>query len=714
MGLPIIHILWPEDSCDMIVAKSGETLVINIAVQSATEPIVTWFNQGKKLDQSKGFNSGKICSGRYYASFLHVPDNWNSVDVYAQNRDGSKSINIPIKVFKVRSKAKNIRSRKSETFRPRDLAMTLPRRMIRSDSLNYTSHDLNSTVDSTTCYTNIPLAGTLSRYRESASYLGEDLDDVFEDNFNISSVENLRKKTKSRRKIFNSAPKLHRTMSSLVRTDRNSMLFNSSDVRPRSCVFVTPTIRRHVKSIADFRAPRQSNVQEDISCQVLPVGPLAISEFSSEENFATIPKSPIIMYEREKVSQISDKTKEDSLNESFLNNNRFNDTAKVINNGKPIIKQKTETRKSNNLMKRFSNIFKSFRSKKEIKINKKVEDREQVPVKKRYSMPATEENQTLTDLDDAAVKKFFRQNSLFSDNSECISKRGTSEIDIYHTSLSNDSESERRELDYLDVNKVEENKIFNNTQSALTSREESLVNCEQTKNLTQPLKSNKCKGILLKTGEDEKKETEKERDDENIENIKSDDEDTDEWNSDFVTVTEVMVDISPQKLNIISEDYSQTVVKDSYKPKTLRKFSESENEREMENTQDMFTYFSSNFLEVHFMWAAHQAHHSSEDYNFTTALRQSCLQQFHAWLFFAPIALFVPPQVYVVHHYFNLLWQFWLHTEIIGDLGFLESVLNTPKHHRVHHGRNKYCVDKNYGGILIIWDHAFGKIITVF
>lgn len=56
----------------------------------------------------------------------------------------------------------------------------------------------------------------------------------------------------------------------------------------------------------------------------------------------------------------------------------------------------------------------------------------------------------------------------------------------------------------------------------------------------------------------------------------------------------------------------------------------------------------------------------------------------------------------------NLLFQFWIHTEIISNLGPLELVLNTPSHHRVHHGRNPYCIDKNYGGVLIVWDRLFG------
>ncbi|KAF3692349.1 Alkylglycerol monooxygenase [Channa argus] len=112
--------------------------------------------------------------------------------------------------------------------------------------------------------------------------------------------------------------------------------------------------------------------------------------------------------------------------------------------------------------------------------------------------------------------------------------------------------------------------------------------------------------------------------------------------------------------------------------------------------------------EVAILWAAHQVHHSSEYYNLTTALRQSLTQQFASWIFYLPLALAVPPSVFAVHIQLNLLYQFWIHTELIKDLGPLEWVFNTPKHHRVHHGRNLYCIDKNYGGILIIWDRLFG------
>ncbi|XP_066279591.1 alkylglycerol monooxygenase-like [Branchiostoma lanceolatum] len=113
--------------------------------------------------------------------------------------------------------------------------------------------------------------------------------------------------------------------------------------------------------------------------------------------------------------------------------------------------------------------------------------------------------------------------------------------------------------------------------------------------------------------------------------------------------------------------------------------------------------------EVNILWAAHQVHHSSEDYNLTTALRQSALQIVGGFFFFyLPMAFLVPPAAYSAHYQLNLLYQFWIHTELVTSLGPLEYILNTPSHHRVHHGRNPYCIDKNYGGTLIIFDRLFG------
>ncbi|CAF0733519.1 unnamed protein product [Rotaria sordida] len=112
--------------------------------------------------------------------------------------------------------------------------------------------------------------------------------------------------------------------------------------------------------------------------------------------------------------------------------------------------------------------------------------------------------------------------------------------------------------------------------------------------------------------------------------------------------------------------------------------------------------------EVNLFWASHQTHHSSEYYNLSTALRQSVAQIYFSWIFYLPLALVIPPQIFLIHEQMNLLYQFWIHTDVISNLGPFEYILNTPSHHRVHHGRNPYCIDKNYAGVFIIWDRLFG------
>lgn len=115
--------------------------------------------------------------------------------------------------------------------------------------------------------------------------------------------------------------------------------------------------------------------------------------------------------------------------------------------------------------------------------------------------------------------------------------------------------------------------------------------------------------------------------------------------------------------------------------------------------------------EVHFLWAHHQVHHSSEEFNLAVGLRQSVLQHWCNFVFYLPLACFIPPSHFIVHHQFNLIYQLWIHTTVIDDLGPFELIFNTPKHHRVHHGCNLYCLDKNYGGVLIIWDRLFGTFM---
>jgi sterol desaturase/sphingolipid hydroxylase (fatty acid hydroxylase superfamily) len=112
--------------------------------------------------------------------------------------------------------------------------------------------------------------------------------------------------------------------------------------------------------------------------------------------------------------------------------------------------------------------------------------------------------------------------------------------------------------------------------------------------------------------------------------------------------------------------------------------------------------------EARFFWASHVNHHSSREFNLSTALRQPWTA-FQTPIFVAPLALVgVRPDLIVVSGAINLIYQFWIHTEVVGRLGPLERVLNTPSHHRVHHGSNPAYLDKNYGGILIVWDRLFG------
>jgi sterol desaturase/sphingolipid hydroxylase (fatty acid hydroxylase superfamily) len=113
---------------------------------------------------------------------------------------------------------------------------------------------------------------------------------------------------------------------------------------------------------------------------------------------------------------------------------------------------------------------------------------------------------------------------------------------------------------------------------------------------------------------------------------------------------------------------------------------------------------------VRLIWATHQAHHSSEYFNFATALRQKWNNSGEI-LMWSPLPLLgVPPWMVFASFSVNLVYQFWVHTERIDKLWRpVEFVFNTPSHHRVHHGRDPEYLDRNYGGILIIWDRLFGS-----
>lgn len=113
--------------------------------------------------------------------------------------------------------------------------------------------------------------------------------------------------------------------------------------------------------------------------------------------------------------------------------------------------------------------------------------------------------------------------------------------------------------------------------------------------------------------------------------------------------------------------------------------------------------------ERNILWAAHSVHHQSEEYNLTTALRQTSSGFIFSWIFYLPLALIgVPPLVFITVASLNLLYQFWVHTRHIPKLGWLEWVLITPSNHRVHHAQNPLYLDRNYGGVFILWDRLFG------
>ena len=113
--------------------------------------------------------------------------------------------------------------------------------------------------------------------------------------------------------------------------------------------------------------------------------------------------------------------------------------------------------------------------------------------------------------------------------------------------------------------------------------------------------------------------------------------------------------------------------------------------------------------EVNIFWAAHVIHHSSEEFNLSTALRQSATGFYFKWVFYVPLALLgFPLKVFLTVGFIDLVYQIWVHTRLVGRLGFLEWFLVTPSNHRVHHGQNDYCLDKNYGGIFSVWDRMFG------
>ena len=113
--------------------------------------------------------------------------------------------------------------------------------------------------------------------------------------------------------------------------------------------------------------------------------------------------------------------------------------------------------------------------------------------------------------------------------------------------------------------------------------------------------------------------------------------------------------------------------------------------------------------EISVLWAAHAVHHQSEDYNLSTALRQTSTGFLFGWIFYTPLFLAgFPVEVILTVNAVNLIYQFWVHTQVVRRLGVLDRILVTPSNHRVHHAQNERYIDRNYGGMLILWDRFFG------
>jgi sterol desaturase/sphingolipid hydroxylase (fatty acid hydroxylase superfamily) len=125
---------------------------------------------------------------------------------------------------------------------------------------------------------------------------------------------------------------------------------------------------------------------------------------------------------------------------------------------------------------------------------------------------------------------------------------------------------------------------------------------------------------------------------------------------------------------------------------------------------DFLYYWNHRFMhESRYMWAIHVVHHSSERYNLSVAVRQPVADLFGTFVPYGLLSwLGVAPDMVETSRALNLIYQYWIHTEAIGDLGAAEAVLNTPALHRVHHGTALKSIDRNHGGVLITWDRLFG------
>ena len=117
--------------------------------------------------------------------------------------------------------------------------------------------------------------------------------------------------------------------------------------------------------------------------------------------------------------------------------------------------------------------------------------------------------------------------------------------------------------------------------------------------------------------------------------------------------------------------------------------------------------------EIKVLWATHCVHHHGEEFNLSTALRQTSTGWLWKWVFYLPmIVIGIPAQIFVTVAGINLVYQFWVHTKHIGHLGFFENVFVTPMNHGIHHAKNPQYIDANYGGVFIVWDRIFGTYIA--
>ncbi len=125
---------------------------------------------------------------------------------------------------------------------------------------------------------------------------------------------------------------------------------------------------------------------------------------------------------------------------------------------------------------------------------------------------------------------------------------------------------------------------------------------------------------------------------------------------------------------------------------------------------DFFYYWAHRMShEINLFWGGHVVHHQSEDYNFSVALRQGSFQVIWTFFFYFPLAIIgFKPVDFVFASALVTVYQFWIHTETIGKMGWFELIFNTPSHHRVHHGKNPKYIDRNHAGVFIIWDKMFG------